>query len=259
MFKALISPLLLLALLLIPAFAGLPARPPPPPPDPAAPPDTPPANAWMVCPGPGKFITCLCASEKSLWVGTEDTGLWQLDLSADATNLASWKPMNAADGPGNDIYALAVDSAGRLWAGTLNRGVSVYNGKDWKTYGVLEGCSGERVFGIAADPDPKRGNVWIGTDHGLTCWRPTLETAATPTGVTKRTAATPTKSSASSTAAAAPPQSGQGTWLTFTRADGLPSAQIYAVAVAADGRVWAGRVVRPALQEMDSRSRRCRT
>lgn len=176
-------------------------------------------QSWTACPGPGNFITCLCPAEKFLWVGTEDTGLWRLDLSADPTKIESWRQMSSTkssivtDGPGPDIYALAVDAGGRLWVGNQNRGVSVYNGAAWKTYGPLDGCPGDRVFAIAADTDPQRGRVWIGTDRGLTCWTPTSSAA---------------------------PRPGQGVWSTFTQADGLPSAQIYAVAVAKDGRVWAG-------------------
>jgi len=169
---------------------------------------------WKVFDRPGKFITALCATGEALWIGTEDMGLWRLDLSVDPAKPSAWKQFIGKDGPNTEhVYAIAVDAAGRVWVGTTNQGVAVYNGVEWRTFGVLDGCAGERVFAIAADADSKRGHVWIGTDHGLVCWSPDLK---------------------------ADPSSGQGTWRTYTRADGLPSDQIYALAVAPTGRVWVG-------------------
>jgi hypothetical protein len=169
---------------------------------------------------PGKFITALLAARDALWIGTEDNGLWRLDLKADASKSASWRQFTAADTKTQDVYAIALDAAGRIWVGTLNQGVSVYNGKEWRNYGVIDGCSGERVFAIAADSDPKRGTVWIGTDHGLTSW--------TPAPLSKSGEAPATDHA-------------PGMWRTYTRGDGLPSDQIYAVAVdRKNGRVWVG-------------------
>jgi len=169
---------------------------------------------WKVFDRPGKFITALFAADDALWIGTEDMGLWRLDISADPAQPEAWKQFIGEDGPNTEhVYAIAVDAAGRVWVGTTNQGVAVYNGVEWRTFGVLDGCAGERVFAIAADADSKRGHVWIGTDHGLVCWSPDLK---------------------------ADPSSGQGTWRTSTRADGLPSDQIYALAVDKRGRVWVG-------------------
>jgi len=213
---------------------------------------------------PGKFITALLAARDALWIGTEDKGLWRLDLKADPSKPDAWRQFPAADTKTNDVYALAQDAAGRLWVGTLNQGVSVYNGKEWRNYGVIDGCSGERVFAIAADPAPKRASVWIGTDHGLTSWTPppqegsgsSLDQAGglfdTPAAVTApggaggtsggRAPSRPNSPDATK-GAPPPPDAGlcPGTWRTYTRADGLPSDQIYAVAVdRKNGRVWVG-------------------
>jgi hypothetical protein len=253
------------------------------------------ASAWAACPGPGKHITCLLATEKTLYAGTEDTGLWKCDLAADPTQAASWQQMSGVDGPGNDIYGLAQDTDGRLWAGTQNRGVSVWNGKAWKAYGVIDGCIGERVFWIAADPgfakasaaktfatasasakatadtstdkpDSGRAAVWIATDHGLTSWTPDppdkpeirdpkSETrsgspaAAAPPAASLQSPAVPVGTLSRSTASdpsinrirgIVDPKFAQGTWRSFTKADGLPSSQIYAVAVDSKGRVFVG-------------------
>ena len=180
---------------------------------PPAPAASPAAEDWAIFDKPGKFITALCATDEALWVGTEDRSLWRLELKADPAKAEAWQQFTSKDTATDHVYGIAIDSLGRIWVGTLNQGVSVFNGKEWRNYGVLDGCSGERVFAIAADKEPKRGNVWIGTDHGLTCWSPDLT---------------------------ASPQDAKGKWLTYTQADGLPSQQVYAVAVTPAGRVWAG-------------------
>jgi hypothetical protein len=235
---------------------------------------------WTVCPAPGKFITCLLATDTALWVGTEDASLWRLDLKADPAQAGSWKQFTTAETRTDNIYGLAQDAAGRLWVGTQNQGVSVFNGKDWKNYGVIDGPIGEHVFSIAADPDPARGSVWIATDHGLTSWTPDRPegpespkskaegpkstTADTPSGARRvpvpaapsadvappPSAVQPTDAASLAARAAAidpfaakgisDPTLAPGTWRTFTKADGLPSSQIYAVTVAPGGRVWVG-------------------
>jgi len=202
-----------------------------------------PDETWTLFDRPGKFITALCASGDALWIGTEDGGLWRLDLSADPTKPSAWKQFIGKDGPATEhVYAVAVDAAGRVWVGTANQGVAVYNGVAWRTFGVLDGCAGERVFAIAADADSKRGHVWIGTDHGLVCWSPSFAEASEgkPGGTGGLSASAPHLSGA--TAVSAMPDAGlcSGTWRTFTRADGLPSDQIYALAIAPTGRVWVG-------------------
>jgi hypothetical protein len=169
----------------------------------------PPADAWETFKQPGPFIMALSASDQALWIATEDAGLWRLDLAADPAKPGAWRQFTTKEGlASDDVYAVAVDAAGRVWAGTIDQGVSVYNGQEWQTFGVYDGCAGERVFGLAADPDPARGIVWIATDHGLTSWTPTPD--------------------------------GKGAWRTWTQADGLPASQVYAVAVGPAGRVWIG-------------------
>jgi len=81
-----------------------------------------------------KFVTCLCRDHQGyVWIGTEDQGLWRYDPTAPVA--ADYVHFAAADGPGDDnIYALACDKSGRVWAGTLNHGVAVFNGQRWGRY-----------------------------------------------------------------------------------------------------------------------------
>ena len=165
---------------------------------------------WTNYVSPGRFVTSLCVAGDTLWIGTEDQGLWRLDLAAGPDRSDSWRPLEVGYDPAPaSICGIAVDVRGRTWFGTADRGVAVYNGKEWRTYGVLDGCGGQRVFAIAADPDPARGDVWIATDAGLTRYTPGAD-------------------------------GGAGSWQTYTRLHGLPSDQVTAVAVGPGGRVWAG-------------------
>jgi hypothetical protein len=135
----------------------------------------------------------------NIWVGTEGSGLWRYDAAS-----KSWSQFTTKDGLGDDcVYALAVDPQNRIWAGHLNHGVSVYNGKEWKNYGLVEGPLGDHVFAIAVSP--KDGNVWMATDMGLARY-----------------------------------SEQRRDWDYYTRASGLPSDQIQCLAFDPDGKIYAG-------------------
>ncbi|HWB59648.1 MAG TPA: hypothetical protein VG733_09150, partial [Chthoniobacteraceae bacterium] len=148
----------------------------------------------------GGYVTCVVADlQNNIWAGTEGKGLWRYDV-----NKKTWSHVTVDDGLGDDnIYALAVDKLGRVWAGHLNHGVSVFNGEKWKNYGVMEGPLGARVFAIATCPAD--GDVWIATDCGVA--RYSLE---------------------------------KDDWDYYTRASGLPSNQARAIAFDSKGNVYLG-------------------
>ena len=148
-----------------------------------------------------KFVTCLCRdTQGDVWIGTEDAGLWRYDPKASVT--ADYVHFAAADGPGDDnVYALACDKAGRIWAGTLNHGVAVFNGKAWKSYAPPDGPLGWRVFALAVNP--VSGGVWMATEAGLARYE-------------------------------------QKQWTYYTRADGLPSDLATSLAFAPNGTLYVG-------------------
>ena len=149
----------------------------------------------------GQFITALCRdTHGNTWIGTEDNGVWCCDPSAPKDK--QYTHYTTQDGLGdNNAYALVCDKAGRVWAGTLNHGVSVFNGRAWRTYGPLDGPLGSRVFALAVSP--KDGGVWGATDAGLFRYL-------------------------------------NSRWTYFTRADGLPSDQANALAFGSDGTLYIG-------------------
>jgi len=149
----------------------------------------------------GQFITSLCPGTRgTVWIGTEDQGVWQYNPAAPAGK--QFAHYTQIDGLGDDnAYALVCDKAGRLWAGTLSHGVSVFNGKQWRTYGPLDGPLGSRVFALAVNP--KDGGVWGATEAGLFRYE-------------------------------------NSRWTYFTREGGLPSDQANALAFDTDGTLYVG-------------------
>ena len=113
---------------------------------------------------PASTITAFCADRSGgLWIATYGEGLY------------CWKnerlyQFDAADGlAGADIYALACDGQGRIWAGT-DAGISICampaaGQKTVFNLTTAQGLPDEIVYALLADP---KGDIWIGTyDHGV--------------------------------------------------------------------------------------------
>ncbi len=152
----------------------------------------------------GQFITSLCRDNSGhVWIGTEDQGVWRCDPAAPKDKqYTHYTTQSTNNGLGDDnAYALTCDKAGRVWVGTLNHGVSVFNGKAWRTYGPVDGPLGSRIFALAVSP--KDGGVWGATEAGLFRYQ-------------------------------------NSRWTYFTRANGLPSDQAQALAFGADGTLYVG-------------------
>jgi len=121
-----------------------------------------PVAPWDVSKQGGFILSLVMDKQGRLWAGTEDTGVW----CDDTLNGNGWVHYDTSDGLGdNNAYALACDSAGRIWVGHLNHGVSVFNGTAWKNYSGIDGPGGSRVFAIATCPTD--GDVWVATEAGL--------------------------------------------------------------------------------------------
>ena len=120
---------------------------------------------------PAKFITALAPDGAGgVWVGTEGNGAFHL-----GADLQPAQTFSGTNSPGDaNIYALVTDQLGRTWAGTLNRGVAVCNGKEWRGYGVENGPLGERIFALACCPTD--GDLWLATSAGLARYSVSKET-----------------------------------------------------------------------------------
>lgn len=162
---------------------------------------------------PEKFPTCpavhitdsLVASDGTVWVVSEGEGVYR--LSSKQGYVGPWEQMSKKAGaPDTDnYYTVAEDRQGRIWTGTDNKGVAVFNGSEWKTYDRENALLGERVFDIAVSPST--GEVAVATSGGLTVYHPDQE--------------------------------GHETWTNATRADGLVSDQIESLSFDGNGGLWA--------------------
>lgn len=146
-----------------------------------------------------QFIICMISDgEGGAFVGTEDHGIYHYD------NEGSVKQYTKKAGMGDsNAYALAIDKLGRLWAGNLHTGVSVFNGEKWRNYDVTDGPVGERVFDIQICPVD--GDVWMATNAGLTRYKIEVDQ-----------------------------------WEHFTRVSGLPEDQASSLAFKKDGTLIVG-------------------
>jgi len=154
---------------------------------------------WDVLKEPGEFIVSLAGDKQgNVWVGTEDKGVFRCSPTK------QWTQFTTKDGLGdNNGYAICEDRLGRIWVGLLNHGVSVFNGEAWKTYDVLDGPIGERIFDIACSPVD--GDVWMATSAGLTRYSEKKDT-----------------------------------WTNYTRSSGLPEDQANALAFDKNGNLYVG-------------------
>lgn len=82
-------------------------------------------------------------SKKSLWLATNESGILQIDLSADEEALKSLKFLNKSSGlPGNNIKVIFQDIEENYWIGLFGDGLSVLNSLAFNFY--LPGTIPER-------------------------------------------------------------------------------------------------------------------
>jgi len=115
---------------------------------------------WGPCILPSDSIHSICIKGNTQWYGT-DAGLASHEGYDYMENWTAYTTENGlAD---NFVQALAVDSFGKLWAGTKG-GVSVFDGSKWTSYTLQDGLISNNILCIICD---KHGSVYLGTDSGL--------------------------------------------------------------------------------------------
>ncbi len=150
-------------------------------------------------PCPNAFVmAALYSRSGDLWVATEGEGLLKLSHDSD-----HWEKQKGNGLPGTvNFLSLVEDRQGRIWAGTDNQGVAVWNGESWMQYNQNNALLGERVPALAVSP--LNGDVAIATSGGLTIYSAETEE-----------------------------------WKDFTRANGLPEDQIVSLSFNEQGGLWA--------------------
>ena len=93
------------------------------------------------------------------------SGCVESENAIDPESLKTWEIYNTENGLGSDsVWTLAEDEEGNIWVGTMNNGVSKFDGKMWTIYNVASGLINNSVLCIAQDG---YGNMWFGTRGGL--------------------------------------------------------------------------------------------
>jgi ligand-binding sensor domain-containing protein len=92
-------------------------------------------------------------------------GCVKTENAIDPESLKIWEIHNMENGLGSDsVLSLAEDNEGNIWVGTLNNGVSKFDGKIWTIYNVASGLIANPVLSIAQDG---YNRMWFGTSEGL--------------------------------------------------------------------------------------------
>ncbi len=106
----------------------------------------------------GYLLNAFEDREHNFWFATGGTGLNKFVPSmALLTNIDSQQPSNI-------VYALDTDDRGNIWIGRIQGGVSIFDGKEIKTYGQEDGLNHRTIRSIQKD---HKGDMWIGTEVGL--------------------------------------------------------------------------------------------
>jgi len=175
---------------------------------------------------------------RSLWIGLAGRGLAQW------RGYQEWRSYSTASGLSSDIvYEILPQADGTLWVGTeggLLRGQRGSSGIRWKKVAGLDGFP---VHGVRMAPD---GDVWVGTEaQGAFRLDPrtgVVEHFGEAQGLLAKSPYTLrfdhqkrlwAATDAGLFVSAAP-------YTRFSRVTQLPSTQIWAVAEASDGSIWAG-------------------
>ncbi|MEN9866134.1 MAG: hypothetical protein RL748_1724, partial [Pseudomonadota bacterium] len=113
-------------------------------------------------------ITALAQDARGLiWIGTQ-TGLVRYD--GYRFRKFSHKPSDPFSLAGDFVFSLAATKDGRLWVGTMNDGISVFDPATLRfehfrhDEKVAESLSGGGIWAMTPDG---RGGMWIATDQGL--------------------------------------------------------------------------------------------
>ncbi len=214
---------------------------------------------------PVHFVMAMaaCPGGQTIAMATEGQGL--VMFRPDARPPHRWvqfHPEKAGGGfPSWNTYSVCFDSQGRLWVGTLRKGVVVgfigRSGWQWRHYDEIcrpasakdpnfpnegtmtfNGPIGSHVFAITENPVDH--SIWLSTEAGISVYYPrgAGKKDADLRGVHKAAGFTGGNNPALQTSTDTPMLFGR--WRYITQANGLPSSPVDCIAFDKTGRVFAG-------------------
>lgn len=120
---------------------------------------------------PVQFIRqAITAHDGTIWVAGEQAGIHRLPLKE--TYNEFWEDMRYFSGAPDTLAftSIAEDRQHRIWAGTDNRGVAVFDGGKWQVYDRTNVLAGDHVYSLAVAP--RSGLVAIATSGGVSLYDP---------------------------------------------------------------------------------------
>lgn len=98
-------------------------------------------------------------SRSRIWIGTTSGRIFVMDKKR------TLKEFETEEGhPDVPITSIRQDDHGQIWFATYGEGLYVYTGDRLFNIDVMDGLSGNDVYGMDSTPD---GSIWIGTDNGI--------------------------------------------------------------------------------------------
>ena len=102
------------------------------------------------------ITTIKIGKDGAKWIGTHGGGLARFDGK-------SFKTYTVPDLADPYVYDIVWDSNGSMWVANW-KGVSIFDGRGWRSYSVEDGLPDEWVYAAAID---KTGIKWFGTEAGV--------------------------------------------------------------------------------------------
>jgi len=111
-------------------------------------------------------------SQGIIWYGTDD-GLHILDPETGDVVTYRHDPDDPTSLPHSIVLSIYEDKSGRLWVGTRNGGLSLFNREEgaFSRIGIEDGLPDDMIYGILEDD---KGSLWMSTNHGLAQYFPEL-------------------------------------------------------------------------------------
>jgi len=95
-----------------------------------------------------------------IWVGT-NTSVSEIDIENDPSNIISHTPVNDVT---NNIIS---DQSGRIWIGTAQNGIAVFDGNNWTNYNKNNSDLPDNTIKSLVSDATAGGEIWIATDDGV--------------------------------------------------------------------------------------------
>ncbi len=199
-------------------------------------------------------------SEGVLWAGTIN-GLTRVrslgnDASANRWHFPQCQTLSKGDGLAHPIISAVEANSQGMWIGSGGfflsaGGLTQYDGKSFRRFTQEEGLTDNRTYGILAEAS---GDVWVGTENGLSHYRPShgfTKTGPVSEALTKiwpeegHPAVSNVFRASDSSLWIATYSKGayryhQNRLMHYTQADGLPETGVHAIAEDLQGQLWVG-------------------